>query len=375
MGTVALAHDYLTQRGGAERVLLSMLKAFPDAPLHTALYEPASTFPGFDGRDVRTLPVNRVGLLRRHHRLALPVLAPSFSTLRVDADVVICSSSAWAHGLRTSGYKLVYCHSPARWLYQPERYLREYPAALQLAAAGLAPYIRRWDAAAAASAHGYLTNSRAVQQRIRDVYGIEAVLLAPPHSVTVDGRMEEVEGLAPGFLLCVSRLLPYKNVDEVIRAFQSPGLVDRRLVVVGEGPDRARLAALAGGNVRLLGRVSDAQLRWLYATCSGLVAASHEDYGLTPLEAAAFGKPTAALRWGGYLDTIEEGATGVLFDEPDREQVAVAVGELLRRSWSAPVLVAHADKFQEWRFIEKLRAIVAGVPAAWPPARPKELGC
>lgn len=363
MPTVALAHDYLTQRGGAERLLLSMWEAFPAAPLYTSLYEPRATFPAFGGRDVRTLPLNRFGLLRRHHRVGLPLFARSFSSLRVDADVVLCSSSGWAHGLQTTGFKLVYCNSPARWLYQRERYLRESPEVLKLVVAGLAPLLRRWDVAAAASAQRYIASSRAVQQRIKDVYGIEASVLPPPHSLDVDGASQEVEGLEPGFVLCVSRLLPYKNVDEVIRAFRTPGLLDRRLVVVGEGPDRARLAELVGSNVRLLGAVTDAQLRWLYASCSGLVAASHEDYGLTPLEAAAFGKPTAALRWGGYLDTVEEGASGVLFDQPNHIQVAAAVEELLGRSWSAGVITAHAEGFQEWCFIERLQAIVADVLA------------
>ncbi len=359
MGTVAVAHDYLTQRGGAERVVLSMLDAFPDAPLHTSLYEPTMTFPGFVGRDVRTLPLNRLGLLRRHHRLGLPVFAPGFSRLRIEADVVLCSSSGWAHGIQTDGYKIVYCYSPARWLYQRERYLRESPGVLKLVVAGLAPYLRRWDVAAAASAQRYVAISRAVQQRIREVYGIEASVLPPSHSLDVVGTAQEVEGLEPGFVLCVSRLLPYKNVDEVIRAFARPGLSDRRLVVVGAGPDRARLIRLVGGNVRLLGTVTDAQLRWLYASCAGLVAASHEDYGLTPLEAAAFGKPTAALRWGGYLDTIDEACTGIFFDQPDRDQIAAATLELLERSWTASVIVAHAEDFKEARFIEKLQAIVA----------------
>lgn len=356
---MALVHDYLTQRGGAERVVLSMLEAFPGVPLHTSLYEPSTTFPAFADHDVRTLPLNRFRLLRRHHRWGLPLFGPSFSALHLEADVVVCSSSGWAHGVQTTGRKLVYCHAPARWLYQRERYLRESPHAFKLAIASVAPFLRQWDAAAAASAHLYIANSKAVQQRIRQAYGIDAVVLPPPHSIMVGGPSQEIAGIDAGFVLCVSRLLPYKNVDAVIRAFRTPALAARRLVVVGEGPDKARLTALGGGNVRLLGTVSDAELRWLYASCAGLVAASHEDYGLTPLEAAAFGKPTAALRWGGYLDTVEEGATGVFFDEPDCDQVAAAIDELLEHPWTTAVITAHADAFQEGRFIKRIQGIVA----------------
>src|SRR5579862_2623768 len=107
---VALVHDYLTQRGGAERVVLSLTRAFPGTPVYTSLYDPDGTFPEFSEVDVRTLPINRVGLLRSHHRLALPLLAPSFSQLKVKADVVICSSSGWAHGTKVEGAKIVYCY-------------------------------------------------------------------------------------------------------------------------------------------------------------------------------------------------------------------------------------------------------------------------
>src|SRR5262249_31471914 len=122
--SVALVHDYLTQRGGAERVVLSLTRAFPCAPVYTSLYDLGRTFPEFDAVDLRPLPLHRVAPLRRHHRSALPVLAPAFSSLRVDADVVVCSSSGWGHGVRARGRKIVYCHTPARWLYQRERYLR-----------------------------------------------------------------------------------------------------------------------------------------------------------------------------------------------------------------------------------------------------------
>src|SRR5436189_353008 len=118
---IALVHDYLTQRGGAERVVLSLTRAFPDAPLYTSLYDPAGTFREFADVDVRPLALNAIATLRQRHRLALPLLAAAFSRLEVPADVVVCSSSGWAHGAQVEGRKVVYCHTPARWLYQPDR--------------------------------------------------------------------------------------------------------------------------------------------------------------------------------------------------------------------------------------------------------------
>lgn len=353
---VAIAHDYVTQRGGAERVVLSMMKAFPNAPLHTALFQPSNSFPAFAGAEIRTLPLNRIGVLRRHHRLALPLLGPAFSSHTIDADVVLCSSSGWAHGVHATGRKVVYCYSPARWLYQGERYLGNGRSPARYVLGAARPWLARWDHRKAQTAGRYLTLSTVVRDRIRETYGIDAEVLAPPHTIDVAGPQRPTAGLDRGFFLCVSRLLPYKNIDTVVTAFaQLPG---ERLVVVGSGPERERLSQLAGTNVTFLGAVGDDELRWLYAACAAVVSASHEDYGLTPLEAAAFGKPAVVLRGGGFLDTVVEGRTGILFDAPDPGQIATAIRDMLAGSWSVVELRAQADRFDEGRFIRRLREIV-----------------
>jgi glycosyltransferase involved in cell wall biosynthesis len=311
---IAIVHDYLTQRGGAERVVLALAAAFPGAPIHTSLYDPEGTFPEFGRLDIRSAPINRIAPLRLHHRIALPLFAPSFSALTVDAGVTVCSSSGWAHGARVTGRKVVYCHTPARWLYQSERYLAGFGGPAGLVLGALKPALRSWDKKAAATAHRYLVNSTVVRRRVADVYGIDAEVVPAPVGVDPSGVADPVPGIKPGFFLCVSRLLSYKNVGAVVAAFAH--LSDLELVVVGTGPMQEELAAGATRNVRLLGRVTDGELRWLYRNAIGLLAASYEDFGLTPVEAAAYGTPTAALRWGGFLDTIAEGRTGVLFDHP-----------------------------------------------------------
>jgi glycosyltransferase involved in cell wall biosynthesis len=342
-----------------------MARAFPGSPLHTTLFDPEGTFPEFADVDVRTMPINRWGILRRHHRLALPFLAKAVSGYRVDADVLLASSSGWAHGIPVTGRKVVYCHAPARWLYQSERYAGEDDGgvrarAVRAAIGVLGPGLRQWDRAAAESADRYLVNSTIVQRAVRNAYGIEAEVLAPPPGrIESPGEPEPVAGVGRPFLLCVARLLPYKNVDRVIEAVGAIGGVE--LVVVGDGPERQRLGELARrtGGVHLVGRVSDAQLQWLYANAAGLVAASYEDFGLSPLEAGAAGKPTAALRDGGYLDTVVDGRNGVFFDAPDASAIAASIEELLRRDWSADVIREHAAGFSEERFAERLRAVVA----------------
>ncbi len=173
-------HDYLTQRGGAERVVLSLCRAFPDAPVYASFYDPETTFPEFRARDVRPLWLDRAAPLRRRHRLALPLLPLAFTTSRVDADVVVCSSSGWAHGIRTDGRKIVYCHSPAKWLYRADDYLGAHPSArARVGLRALGPVLRRFDRRAAASADTYVANSTFIAAQIRDVYGIEAEVLCP----------------------------------------------------------------------------------------------------------------------------------------------------------------------------------------------------
>jgi glycosyltransferase involved in cell wall biosynthesis len=216
------------------------------------------------------------------------------------------------------------------------------------------PSLLEWDRRAAASAHRYLANSTEVSRRIKSIYGIEAEVLPPPPALG-PGRGRPVAGLEPGFFLCVSRLLPYKNVDAVASAFHS--LPDERLVVVGSGPEQRRLASDAPSNVRFCASVTDEELRWLYGACVAHVSASYEDFGLTPLEAASFGRPSAVLRFGGFLDTVVEDTTGVFFQEPTRDAIVEALELLRSRTWDENVLRAHAERFSSARFVRRLQEI------------------
>lgn len=365
---MAIAHDYLTQRGGAERVVLAMHRAFPEAAIYTTLYDPEGTYPEFRAARIVTSPLNRFRMLRRHHRAALPLLAPAASALSVPADVVIASTSGWAHGFRTEGRVLAYCHSPARWLYLAEQYLggpaRRGPRGAALAA--LKPHLVRWDRRAAWGADRYLANSSVVRDRIARVYSVEADILHPPHSVDVTARrdsMPELEDFVGegGHFLIVSRLLPYKNVDRAVEAFRG---LDERLLVVGTGPLARALEGARPSNVRLAGLVTDAQMRWAYASARALIAPSHEDFGITPLEAGAWGKPTIALRAGGYLDTISESVSGHFIERPTAEAIGAAVVAFRDDDWDASAIREHVVGFSEERFRERLTAEVNALAPA-----------
>lgn len=358
---VAIAHDYLTQRGGAERVVLSLLRAFPDAPVYTTLYHPDGTYPEFADANIITSGLNAVPAFRADHRRALPLLPPASSSMRIDADVVLASSSGWAHGFPASGRKVVYCHTPARFLYLTDEYLggSAHSSLIGNALLALRPALTWWDQRAARSADVYLCNSSVVRERIEAVYGIAADVISPPAGLQTAGDHEPVPQLldwADDYFLVVSRLMHYKNVDRVIEAFRGTA---GKVVIIGHGPQRDALAADLPDNARLLQGLSDGALRWAYAHCRALIAASYEDYGLTPLEAGAFGKPCIALRAGGFLDTVSDGVNGLFFAEPTPAAIRFAVAEAGTRTWDVERIADHAAEFSETRFISRIRAVVS----------------
>jgi glycosyltransferase involved in cell wall biosynthesis len=363
---VALAHDYLTQLGGAERVVLALSRAFPGAPLHTTVHESGTTYAELDGLDVHTTPLQRVGPFRRNPRLALPLLAPAAGHHRIDADVTVCNTTGWAHGMPVTGAKVVYAHNTPRWLYQRDEYLANLP---RWYGWGLTPLHRpllRWDRRAAASADEVVAGSVVARERIRRNWGRDAEVVYPPPGLAADGERQAVDAVEPGYLLTVARLLPYKRVDVVVDAVAArPG---SRLVVVGDGPDRERLAARvssagASDRIRFLTEVSDPGLRWLYENAAALVTAAQEDFGLTPLEAMGFGTPVVAIDAGGFRETVVDEVTGLLFATPD----AVSLGRSLDRAssadWPKAELVARAEAFSEASFAARFHEIVASVRA------------
>ncbi len=376
-GAVAIVHDYLTQKGGAERVVLAMHRAFPAAPIYTSLYEPDLTFPEFRDVDVRPSYLNRSQFLRRQHRLALPLLAHAFSNLEIDEKIVLCSSSGWAHGIRTTGTKLVYCYCPARWLYKRDDYFRKsqdarkeghhvgssldgihasflFRNSLRL----VTPFLRQWDRRAASSASEYYTTSETISDEISSVYGIQPSVIPPPPLCAVDGPRERPCMTAKDeFFLVVSRLLPYKNLDRVFGFFAERP--DLELVVVGTGPLGKTLKQMATPNINILGNVDDRELRWLYGHARALIAPALEDYGLTPLEAASFGTPTIALKKGGYLETISPGRSGYFFEDLDVGSISRAIDELSESPLDSDAIREHASRLTEAGFASTLRRHVS----------------
>jgi glycosyltransferase involved in cell wall biosynthesis len=350
---VAIVHDYLNQRGGAERVVLEMSDMWPAAPIYTSLYRAGSTLPGFKNRDVRTTPLHRLPVDRGFRGL-LPLYPVAFRTFgEIQADVVLASSSGWGHIARAhpNAAHVVYCHTPARWLYGGEHLgcsgARSMRRSVARASFGS---LRRVDRKAALRADAYIANSENVRRRIRRAYGIEAVVVPPP--VDVDRFRPTPRGER---LLTVSRLLPYKHVDLLVRAATRTGI---GLDVVGDGPLLPDLREIAGPSVTFHGSVDDGAVVELMERSRAVCIAAEEDFGLVAVEAQAAGKPVVAYGRGGSLETVDEGVTGVFFNSRTEDSVIEAVAAADRLSAPPEFIAQRTRRFSSPAFRSRLADVL-----------------
>ncbi len=353
---VALAHDYLNQEGGAERVVREFCRAYPASPLYTSLYDPGVMDPFWRGVDVRTSFMQRLHPPLPVAKMLLPLYPMAFESFDFSGyDAVLSSCSTFAKGIITGPdtVHICYCHSPARfaWMYH------DYVAQMRLGRAARAALplltgrLRVWDYAAAQRPTLYLANSGITARRIARFYHREATVLHPP--IPVD-EFAPSASREPYFLV-LARLLPYKRIDVAVEAFNQ---LRWPLKIAGSGPDEARLRALAGPTVSFAGQVSDEERRYYLSHCQALIWPGEEDLGLAPLEALASGRPVVAFRGGGVLETLVEGVTGRFFPA----QTPDALVEVLRSfdpdAYDPPALRAHASTFDVGAFRQRLRAFV-----------------
>jgi glycosyltransferase involved in cell wall biosynthesis len=352
----AIVHDALVARGGAERVVLAFADLFPDAPIYTSVYRPDTTFPEYHGRDVRTSFLQRVGQRTAFYRAALPLFPLAFEALDLSGfDLVLSSSAHWAKGVITdpTAFHVCYCNTPSRIAWRLNDYVRRERLG-HLGRAAMHAYghlFRIWDVASAPRVDLFVAGSANSADRIRKYYGRDAVVLRSPVEVE---RFDVGEGEGE-FFLVVARLVPYKRVDLAVQTFSRLGWP---LVVVGTGPSEGALKRAAGPTVRFAGAVSEAELADYYARCRALVVCCEEDYGLTPLEANAAGRPVVAFGRGGALETVVPGKTGILFDRQTPESLAEALRRVEPGRFDAAFLRRHAERFDTKVFGRRLLEII-----------------
>lgn len=367
---VAIVHDYLNQRGGAERVVGAIHRIFPEAPILTSIVDRRSLWPELADATIVPTWMQRLPGVLRHFKAYVWAYPIAFERLDLRGfDLVLSSSSTFAKGVHAppAAAHLCYCHAPSRFVWDQDRYLvgegfgRFARGILRKV---LAP-IAAWDTRAARRPDRILTNSRAMATRIHAVYGRDATIVPPP----VATERFAPSGAEGTYYLALARLAGYKRVDLAVRACARLG---RDLVVAGDGPARAALAAIAGPRTRFVGRVPEADLPSLYAGARALLVGAEEDFGITMVEAHAAARPVVAFAAGGAPDIVVDGENGLLFDaqEVDAMERAIVRCESIR--WDGARIRASAERFSadafRARYLAQVEAAL-GAPITRP-ARP-----
>jgi glycosyltransferase involved in cell wall biosynthesis len=354
---IALVHDDFIQYGGAERVVDVLHSIYPHAPVYATIYLPDQMPAHYRTWDIRTSFMQRLPAPARLHQLYLPLYPTAVETFDLsEYDVVLSSSSRFAKGVITgeNSVHVCYCHAPMRfaWNYydyiKGERVGRRVQAVLPL----VLNYVRLWDEATAGRVDAYIANSRMVARRIRKRYGRQATVINPP----VDTGQYRPDPTARGdYFLIVSRLIPYKRIDLAVDAFNKLGLP---LKIVGKGRQEAELRARAGPNIEFTGAVSDAELRKLYAGCKAFVFPGMEDFGISPVEAQASGRPVIAYGAGGALETVVPGVTGEFFKQQTVDSLAEAVASFDPANYDPADIRRHAESFDTEVFKRRIAEFV-----------------
>jgi glycosyltransferase involved in cell wall biosynthesis len=356
---VALVHDFLVDVRGAERVFAAMADIWPDADLFTAIYDEDGTQGRFAQRRVQTSFLQLVRPTARTFRALLPLYPLAMERLDLGGyDVVVSSSSAWAHGVRTDpgATHVCYCHNPFRYAWSEVEPATGVRRLLGPALAATFERWRQWDLRVARRVTRYVANSQATRARIADAFQREATVIYPP---------VETHRFAPGpvgdHFLVVSELMAHKRIDTAVEACTRLGLP---LVVVGDGPEWRRLRRLAGPTVRFAGRVPDAEVARLMASAQALVVTAVEEFGIAAVEAQAAGRPVIAAGAGGVRETVVDGRTGCFFAPGRPDALLEALRAFDPADYDPAACAANAARFSVGRFRRELAtAVLTATPA------------
>lgn len=347
---VGLVHDYLLVLRGAERTFAQIAACWPKAEIYTLLYDEKATREGFAGRAIRTSYLQRLPVRQRGFRGLLPFFPRAVERLPVgNHDVVVSSSSAFAHGIRPGEgtVHVCYCHTPFRYAWHArEQALHEFPRVARPVGKQMLERIRAWDREATRRVHHYVANSKLTRDRIGEFWGREATIVHPP----VETDRFRI-GVAEDFFLVVTELVPHKRVDVALEAARRAG---QRLKVVGTGPCLERLRARYGDGAEFLGRVDDRRLADLMGRARAVVVPNVEEFGIVAVEAQAAGRPVLAPDSGGTSETVLDGRTGVLYPAGDDDALAEALRHVDFATFDPVVTREHARRYRPEVFRERL---------------------
>jgi glycosyltransferase involved in cell wall biosynthesis len=350
-------HDFFVADGGAESCAAEFADLLPGAPMYTSFFHAGRFGDRIDPARVRTWPIQRLIGPSDRFRSLLPLYPPWFSMLNLrEYDLVVSSSIAFTHAVRTrrDALHVSYVYTPVRYAWDLDSYLAKSSLRLpsRLAARTVRPLLQRWDVAAAGRPDVVVAISTEVRERIARLWGRDAEIIFPPVEVT----SIPLSARDDGYLLVAARMLAYRRLDLAVAAASRLG---RELVVVGDGPERGRLEALAGPSVRFVGRVDRPTLIDLFSRCHAYLVPGIEDFGIAPVEAMAAGKAVVSIRAGGPRDTVIEGVTGVFVDGQSVEALIDGIERLDRLSFDPAAIRAHAEEFDVSVFRRRWRELFA----------------
>lgn len=349
---MALVHDYFIQMGGAERVAEAMHMIFPHAPVYTTVALKHRLPPALRGAAIHTTFMQHIPAIENRFRQYFMLYPWAVESLDLNAyDLILSSSSGYGKGVRRrpNAVHVCYCHTPMRWVWRYDDYAarEDFGALSRLVLPPMLSGLKWWDRRAAQQPDFYIANSSVVAERIGEIYQRDAIVIPPP----IDVERFQPSDSQDDYYLVLSRLVPYKRIDLAIEACLKLG---RRLVIIGDGPDRKRLESIGGKGIEFLGRAPDEVVNSYASRCRALVFPGEEDFGMTPLEINAAGRPVIAYRAGGATETVIDGATGVFFDRPEAGAVADAITHFESLNWDPQVLRAHAESFSYPVFYRRL---------------------
>lgn len=359
---VAFVHDWLTGMRGGEKVLESLCRLFPEAPIYTLFHFPGTVSEEIESHPIHTSFLQRLPGLRRHYRRYLPLFPWAVEDFELDGyDLVVSSSHCVARGIvpAPGARHVSYCHTPMRYAWDQEHaYFPQRRGLLARLRGGILSWLRAWDVSTVPRTDRFLANSSFVAARIRRYYGRRATVVPPPVDTDFFTPATSTESSpAEPFALCVAALAPYKRLDVAMAACAQLGL---ELRLVGGGPERRRLEALGRGRVRFLGRVDDEALRLLYRRSVCLLQPGIEDFGIAAVEALACGTPVVAAGAGGVLDIVIDGEHGVLYPpEEGASGLRAAIDKVQRLRFNQLNLRRRAETFSESQFASRVRQILA----------------
>ncbi len=352
---VALIHDWLTGLRGGEKVLEVLCELYPDATLFTMVYIPDSTSLIIESHPIRTAFTQKLPAVKSLYRWYLPLYPWAVESLDLDGyDLVVSSSHCVAKGVLTppDSTHICYCHTPMRYVWDRFGDYFGNGVTARLVYGPVAHYLRKWDVASAARVDYFIANSKHVAGRIQKYYRREADVIYPPVDTEVYVPAEEEP---EDYYLIVSALVPYKRLELAIDAFNKR---NEPLLIVGTGPQEAKLKARAGANIRFLGGLSQQELRPLYQRCQAVLLPGVEDFGIVPVEAQACGRPVVAFAEGGALESVRDGETGVFFSESSPEALSDAIDRVSSLRFNRNAVRSWALGFSRQRFKDSVKTYI-----------------